>query len=72
MREHIDTSEVYRLGESDLAFGELLPDEPRWLEQDEYEERTSVGFHLGRIARNIGGWRYEALSLPVDSPEPRE
>ena len=28
IRDHIDASEVYRLGEADLAFGELLPEEP--------------------------------------------
>jgi len=54
MRDHIDSSEVYRLGEADLAFGELLPDRPEWLEQEEYEERTRVGFHLGRLARRVG------------------
>ena len=43
IRDHIDSSEVYRLSEADLAFGELLPDKPRWLEQEEYEERTSLG-----------------------------
>jgi hypothetical protein len=41
-RDHIDVSETYRLGEED-SFGELLPDKPGWLEQDEYEERTSQG-----------------------------
>jgi hypothetical protein len=25
-----------------------------WLEQEEYEERTSVGFHLGRLAKRVG------------------
>jgi hypothetical protein len=33
IRDHIDSSEVYRLGEVDLAFAELLPDKPNWLEQ---------------------------------------
>jgi hypothetical protein len=54
IRDHIDSSEVYRLSEADLAFGELLPDKPRWLEQEEYEERTSVGFHLGRLTKSVG------------------
>jgi hypothetical protein len=39
LRDHLDPSEVYRLGESDLEFGELLPARPGWLEQEEYEER---------------------------------
>jgi hypothetical protein len=54
IRDHIDSGEVYLLGETDLAFGELLPDKPGWLEQEEYEERTSVGFHLGRLAKRMG------------------
>jgi hypothetical protein len=54
IREHIESSEVYRLGQADLAFGELLPDKPGWLEQDEYEERTSIGFHLGRLTKTVG------------------
>jgi hypothetical protein len=54
IRDHIDAGEVYRLGEEDLTFGELLPEKPEWLEQEEYEERTSIGFHLGRLARRVG------------------
>ena len=42
------------MGEVDLRFGELLPEEPGWLEQEEYEERTSVGFHLERLSKKIG------------------
>jgi hypothetical protein len=52
IRDHIDSGEVYRLGEADLIFGELLPEKPEWLE--EYEERTSIGFHLGRLAKRVG------------------
>jgi hypothetical protein len=55
IREHIDSSQVYRLGDADLAFGELLPEKPGWLEEEEYEERTSVGFHLERLAKNVAG-----------------
>jgi hypothetical protein len=47
-------AEVYRLGEADLAFAELLPEKPHWLEQEEYEERTSIGFHLGRLTKSVG------------------
>ena len=43
-----------RLGETDLVFSELLPENPGWLDQDEYEERTSVGFHLGRLVKSVG------------------
>lgn len=53
IREHIEPAETYRLGAADLEFGELLPEKPGWLEQDEYQERTSVGFHLGRLAKSV-------------------
>jgi hypothetical protein len=55
IRDHLEPAETYRLGEADLAFGELLPAKPGWLEQDEYEERTAVGFQLERLVKQ-GGW----------------
>jgi hypothetical protein len=42
IRDHIDSCEVYRLSEAYLAFAELLPDKPGWLEQPDYEERTTA------------------------------
>src|SRR5262245_23958177 len=36
MRDHIEAAEVYRLGEPDLLFGELLPAKPWAIEQEEY------------------------------------
>jgi hypothetical protein len=54
IRDRIESAEVYRLGEADLVFGELLPERPGWLEQEEYEERTSVGFHLERLSKKVG------------------
>ncbi|MGH7947359.1 MAG: hypothetical protein ACREF9_20490 [Opitutaceae bacterium] len=54
IRDHVDSTEVYRLGESDLAFGELLPEKPGWMEQEEYEERTGVAFHLERLTKRVG------------------
>jgi hypothetical protein len=51
LRDHIDAKETYRLGEGDLAFGELLPQKPGWLEQQDYEERTAVGFQLERLTK---------------------
>ena len=53
IRDHIEPADVYRLGEPDLDFGELLPEKPGWLEQEEYEERTSVGFHLERLTKKV-------------------
>jgi hypothetical protein len=54
IRDHIEAAEVYRLGESDLLFGELLPARPWAIEQEEFEERTRVGFQLERLTRKVG------------------
>jgi hypothetical protein len=54
IRDHVDSAETYRLGESDLAFAELLPEKPRWIEQQEWEERTSLGFQLERLTKTVG------------------
>ena len=53
IREHLEPLEIYRLDESDVEFGELLPPAPGSVEQAEYEERTRVGFGLERIARRV-------------------
>jgi hypothetical protein len=55
IRDHIEPAAVYRVGEADLAFGEVLPQKPGWMEQQEYEERTSIGLHLGRLTTSVGG-----------------
>jgi hypothetical protein len=55
IRDRIESAEVYRMGEADLRIGELLPEKPGWLEQEEYEERTSVGFHLERLSKSRRG-----------------
>ena len=52
IRDHIDASETYRLDAADLEFAELLPDKPRSIEQEEYEEQTRVGFSLERLAKS--------------------
>ena len=54
IRDRMESAEIYRLGEADLQFGELLPERPEWLEQEEYEERSSVGFHLERLSKKLG------------------
>ena len=54
IRDHLDVSESYRLGEDDLAFGELLPAKPGWVEQEEYEERNRIGFGLERLTKTAG------------------
>jgi hypothetical protein len=54
LRDHLDATEVYRLGEADLHFGELLPSTPEGVEQADYEERNRVGFALERLAKHGG------------------
>ena len=54
IRNHTDSAELYRLGEQDLVFAELLPEKPGWMEQEEYEERTNVGFQLERLTKSVG------------------
>jgi hypothetical protein len=54
IRDHIDAAEVYRLSEADLLFGELLPAKPWAIEQEEFEDRTRVGFQLERLTRTVG------------------
>jgi hypothetical protein len=67
IRDHIEASETYRLGEADLAFGELLPDKPGWLEQEEYEERTSIGFQLERLTKNAADMTTMQFALAARS-----
>jgi hypothetical protein len=52
LRDHIEAAEVYRLGEADLEFGELLPEKPDWMQQEEYE--ASFGFSFGGGANRVG------------------
>jgi len=54
IRDHVEPAAAYRLHEADMTFAELLPSKPGWLEQEEYEERTSVGLHLKQLARRVG------------------
>ena len=54
IRDHVEDAEVFRLAESDLLFGELLPEKPWAIEQEEYEERMSIGFNLERLTKTVG------------------
>jgi hypothetical protein len=42
IRDRIEPAQIYPLGESDLAFGELLPPKPLCVEQAEHEERPEL------------------------------
>jgi hypothetical protein len=44
------------LGEADLAFAELLPEKPWSVEQEEFEDRTRVGFQLERLVKRAERW----------------
>jgi|SoiMethySBSTD1v2_1073268.scaffolds.fasta_scaffold00497_6 hypothetical protein len=66
IRDHVDPQETYRLGAADLEFGELLPATPPSIEQDEYEERTAVGFHLGRLTRSLGELRCRGAATETE------
>ena len=72
IRDHVETGETYRLDTADLELGELLPPKPEWLAQDEYEERTRVGFTLERMSKSIDGLVGVSCRWPQnhDSAEP--
>jgi hypothetical protein len=55
IREHIEGGEVYRLGEADMAFGELLPEAPGSVQQEAYERDTRIAFNLERLTKELGG-----------------
>jgi hypothetical protein len=42
LRNHVDASATYWLGREDLEFGDLLPEEPDWLEEDELFDENVV------------------------------
>ena len=47
IRDRIESAEIYRLAEADLHFGELLPEKPGWLEQEEIRRAHQRGFPSG-------------------------
>jgi hypothetical protein len=63
IRDHVERGEVYRLGEADLAFGELLPEKPGSMEQDEYEERTAPRFDMRELTQSIRALGSSACEL---------
>ena len=61
--DHVDRGEVYRLTEADLAFGELLPERPGWMDQEDHEERNGIRFHLERVTRAVGEFTPVAFAI---------
>lgn len=53
IRDHLNADATYMLGEADLEFAELLPEKPRWVKQEEYEERTGIAFNLERLTKRL-------------------
>jgi len=70
IRDHVETGETYRLNATDLEFGELLPNKPSCLEQEEYEERTAVGFNLERLTKDVSRLATSASELAYSSRLP--
>ena len=54
IRDHIQVQETYRVGASDLEFGEVFPPKPGSVEQEEYEQRTALAFRLEQLTRRVG------------------
>ena len=68
IRDHVDADETYRLGAADLAYGELLPEKPPGVEQDEYEERNRLGFNLERLIKSVDGFNgFRTTHLDVEN-----
>jgi hypothetical protein len=70
IREHVEGGEVYRLDQTDLAFGEILPEKPGIVEQADYEGEQRIGFSLERIAKEIGRSTFDPFNL-ADLPRPK-
>jgi hypothetical protein len=69
--EHVEGGEVYRLDEADLTFGEILPETPGIVAQDEYEREHRIGFSLERLAKEIGRLpygRFDVGDLQIPKP----
>ena len=73
LRDHLDVSEVYLLGEADLEFGELLPDKPGCVEQEEFERETGPQLAIERLAKEVrqltfGGYAVASRARGSDEP----
>jgi hypothetical protein len=68
IRDHIEESETYRLAERDLVFGELLPEKPGWMEQDDFENETAMKFGFERLTKEIQRLPYRGLDFELPDP----
>ena len=53
VRAHVEAGERYRLSAADLEYGELLPERPGAVTQEEYEHRTGIAFNLERLVKSV-------------------
>jgi hypothetical protein len=63
IREHLEGGEVYRLGSADLEFGEILPEQPGLVAQQEIEPEERVAFSLERIAKEVGRSSFRSAAI---------
>ena len=59
IRDHVEAASVYRLGGQDLAFGDLLPEKPGWLEQRNTNSARALDSSWNdspRDSANYGRW----------------
>jgi hypothetical protein len=70
IRDHLEPAETYRLDHADLEAGELLPAKPEWLMQEEYEERTRVGFTLERMTKAVDRLGLRLVDWEHTTPTP--
>jgi len=63
IREHVEGGEVYRLDQADLEFGEILPEKPGLIAQNDYEDERRIGFGVERIAKEMGRSRCDPFVL---------
>lgn len=69
IRAHVESAETYRLGSDDLQFAELLPEAPRWIDDDEYDSQSRLAFQVGRIATALTGLRCGVLRMSLVDAE---
>jgi len=62
IRDHIEPAEIYRLGEADLAFGELLPEKPGWSSRNTKSEPGSDFISNGSRRESLNSCREFAFT----------
>ena len=71
LRDRLNVSEVYLLGEADLEFGELLPEEPELHGPEDYEDSDDAEPHAKRICDSPEAWLIRNPDHPASDEEVR-